>query len=332
MYKPRLRGRNWRKGGTRRKLGGVDPALEALLSLGRALREVGYSFTTITPASHQRVNGRPGAAEARSLRDVFGWSRPFKPDLLPKPLLSLLEAAGAVERERQGPLLRSLVRFSTLGGALYVHSAFPTDAPDAVFFGPDTYRFIAFLRPHVAKAGRVVDIGCGTGAGGLAFAAAAGRVTLADINVKALRFAQVNAALAGSPGAEIIESDVLQSVEGEVDVVLANPPYLVDDDARVYRHGGDDLGTALSARIAREAIERLSPGGRLLLYTGAPVVEGRDVLRAAIEPLLRRAGARFTYVEIDPDVFGEELERPAYAEAGVERIAAVGLAATMPLR
>lgn len=308
----------------------VDPAQEALLSLGRALREVGYSFTTITPASHQRVNERPDAAEARSLRDIFGWSRPFHPDLLPRSALSLLEAADAVER--QGPRLRSLVRFSTLGAALYVHSAFPTDAPDAVFFGPDTYRFIAFLRPHITSARRVVDIGCGTGAGGLAFAAAAGSVALADINVRALRFAQVNAALAGFPDAEIIESDVLRSVEGDVDVVVANPPYLVDDNARVYRHGGDELGTALSARIAREAIERLLPGGRLLLYTGAPIVEGCDVLRAAVEPLLKRAGARFTYDEIDPDVFGEELDRPAYAGAGVERIAAVGLAATMPLR
>jgi methylase of polypeptide subunit release factors len=308
----------------------VDPASKALLSIGRALREAGYSFTTITPASHRRVNGRPGAEEARSLRDVFGWSRPFEPTLLPKPLLSLLEAAEAVERS--GPLLRSLVRFSTLGSSLYVHSAFPTDAPDAVFFGPDTYRFLAFLRPHLGPARRVIDIGCGAGPGGLAFAAAAERVTLADISAKALRFAGVNAALAGFPGAEVIESDVLGSVEGEVDVILANPPYLVDDDARVYRHGGDELGTALSARIVREAIARLSPGGRLLVYTGAPVVEGRDVFRAAVEPLLESARARFTYAEIDPDVFGEELDRPVYASAGVERIAAVGLTATMPER
>jgi methylase of polypeptide subunit release factors len=264
------------------------------------------------------------------LRDVFGWSRPFQPELLPKPMLSLLEAANAVEP--RGPLLRSLVRFSTLGDSLYIHSAFPTDAPDAVFFGPDTYRFIAFLKAHIAPARRVVDIGCGAGAGGLAFAAAAERVVLADINVKALQFAQINAALASCTSVELIESDVLQSVEGEVDVVLANPPYLVDDDARVYRHGGADLGTALSARIAREAVDRLAPGGRLLLYTGAPIVEGRDVLRAALEPLLERAGARFTYDEIDPDVFGEELDKPVYASAGVERVAAVGLAATMPLR
>ncbi|PJI53760.1 SAM-dependent methyltransferase, partial [Methylobacterium radiotolerans] len=55
---------------------------EAVLSLGRALRETGYSFTTVTPATHAHVNARPRNAEARSLRDVFGWSRPFRADLV----------------------------------------------------------------------------------------------------------------------------------------------------------------------------------------------------------------------------------------------------------
>ncbi len=44
----------------------------------------------------------------------------------------------------------------------------PTAERDAVFFGPDTYRFAIFLRHHVQQAARAVDIGCGSGAGGLA--------------------------------------------------------------------------------------------------------------------------------------------------------------------
>lgn len=39
-----------------------------------------------------------------------------------------------------------------------------------------------------------------------------------------------------------------------------------------------------------------------------------------------RIGGRTSYDEIDPDVFGEELEQPAYAAA--HRIAAVGLVVT----
>jgi hypothetical protein len=62
-----------------------------------------------------------------------------------------------------------------------------------------------------------------------------------------------------------------------------------------------------------------------VLYTGAAVVDGVDQFRRAAEPLVRDAGATFDYEELDPDVFGEELDAPAYAN--VERIAAVGLIA-----
>ena len=44
--------------------------------------------------------------------------------------------------------------------------------------------------------------------------------------------------------------------------------------------------------------------------------------------MAREKSAKVHYEEIDPDVFGEELENPAYAE--VERIAAVVLTLTMP--
>ena len=41
---------------------------------------------------------------------------------------------------------KSRVRLATIDDLLFVHSAFPTDPPDAVFFGPDTYRFVRFVR------------------------------------------------------------------------------------------------------------------------------------------------------------------------------------------
>src|SRR5690348_2486136 len=115
--------------------------MDPLASLGRALRETGYSFVTPTPATHRRVIAR--AAEGTTLRDVFGWSRPFRAGVVAPGLLELLERAGALERD--GPLLRSAVRFSTVGALLLAHSAYPTTAPDAVFLGPDTYRFASFL-------------------------------------------------------------------------------------------------------------------------------------------------------------------------------------------
>jgi hypothetical protein len=45
-----------------------------------------------------------------------------------------------------------------------------------------------------------------------------------------------------------------------------------------------------------------------------------------MQPLLKDRQLDWSYTEIDPDVFGEELEQTAYAH--VERIAAVGLTVT----
>ena len=78
--------------------------------------------------------------------------------------------------------------------------------------------------------------------------------------------------------------------------------------------------------MAAAALAHLAPGGRLLLYTGVAIVDGCDPLLAELEALLKRFDGSWTYREIDPDVFGEELARPVYAD--VDRIAAVGLVAT----
>ncbi len=81
-------------------------------------------------------------------------------------------------------------------------------------------------------------------------------------------------------------------------------------------------GARVSLDWALEAAARLEPGGRMLLYTGVAIIDGRDTLRAALERELPALGCSLRYRELDPDIFGEELEKPAYAR--VERIAAVG--------
>ena len=300
----------------------VDDADRALLDVGRQLRELGYTFTTVTPETHRRNNARH--AEAASVRDVFGWSRPFAATVLPPALLAAAETAGILARD--GALYRATVRFSTLGDGLYVHSAYPTLSADAVFFGPDTYRFCALLSRVVGRARRCVDVGCGSGAGALSIASRLDRVVLTDLNTQALRLARINAQLAGvSDRVELACGDLLEPVEGELDLVIANPPYLVDAKQRAYRNGGGTFGEGVALRIVEQARRRLAPGGQLVLYTGAPIVDGRHVLREALAP--RLAGTAWTYEELDPDVFGEELDEPAYA--AVERIAVAAVIATM---
>ncbi|MCA9530278.1 MAG: class I SAM-dependent methyltransferase [Myxococcales bacterium] len=299
----------------------LRPTQRALLELGQRLRAAGYAFTTITPASHARVNARAEGANARSLRDVFGWNRPFAPEVLPAPIFEAAVRAEALTEE--AGLHRSRVRFSTLGADLFVHSGFPTTEPDAVFFGPDTYRYARYLRQHARTARRVVDVGCGSGAGAIVLRDRCEQLTLADINPRAIDFAAVNAALNEAGSVEVVQSDVLRGVPGAVDLVVSNPPFLVDELERAYRHGGGALGAGLSVRIVAGSIARLSPGGRLVLYTASAIVDGEDTFGAAIAPLLDRDDVRATYEEIDPDVFGEELDRAVYRR--VDRLAVVGL-------
>jgi methylase of polypeptide subunit release factors len=118
-------------------------------------------------------------------------------------------------------------------------------------------------------------------------------------------------------------SDVLRDVDGQFDLIVSNPPYMRDSDARTYRDGGADYGAELSSRIVADALPRLVAGGTLIVYTGSAIVRGRDTFRARIEPALRRCSGTIVYEELDPDVFGQALDERAYAD--VERIAAVGL-------
>jgi methylase of polypeptide subunit release factors len=297
----------------------------ALIGLLRYLKSEDYRFIAVTPATHARVlartfNGRP------THRDIFGWSRPFFRQDVEPPLFDLLKQSDALERDDSGKL-RSRVRVATLGEHLFLHSAFPTDEPDSVFFGPDTYRFCRYAIQELSKlspAVHITDMGAGTGAGGIVAAASSprARITVVDVNERALQLAAANAAEAGVD-IEILRSDTIP--EG-ADLVIANPPYLMDDASRTYRDGGEVFGGQVSLDWTRQALASLPLGGVMLLYTGAAFVEGRSPLIEELQFLCGDAGALLETDEIDPDVFGEELQSSRYEK--VERIAAIGVKIT----
>jgi methylase of polypeptide subunit release factors len=330
--------------------GAMQPADSALLRLGQTLAADGYHFVTVTPETHRRVLLRPPPKLStlppqQRLRAIFGWSQPFAQNDVPAALWTLMEAADVLKPcpQQAADLLtthqhqatglaqpylpqtdqwRSTVRFSSLGADLYVHSSYPTHADQAVFFGPDTYRFANLLQARAPKAQRCLDVGCGSGAGALSIAPRLQHITLSDVNVTALRFAQVNAALA-QRSVTLRESDLYAAAPGPFDLIVANPPYLVDAQSRAYRHGGGKHGIDLAVRIVVEGLARLSPVGELIVYTGTPICAGTDTFYTAIQAALQGQPVQYEYGEIDPDVFGEEIERPCYAEA--DRLAAVYL-------
>jgi methylase of polypeptide subunit release factors len=303
----------------------ADRALATLIAI---LKANGYHFITPTPATHEVVVAR--RSRARDVRDVFGWSLPFSGDVVSPEIAELMLRAEILEQ--RGELFASRVRISSLGDDLVVHSAYPTTQHDAVFFGPDSYRFASFLRselPRLAPRAHILDIGAGAGAGAIAAARVLPEAyyTLTDINPHALRLAAINWVMAHLGPVYFAVCDAIPDDLPEhappVDCIIANPPYIADPAHRAYRDGGALHGGEVSLVWARLAAERLARGGAFLLYTGSAIVNGEDRLRAGLSEILD--GFDITYRELDPDVFGEELEREDYS--GVERIAAVGCVA-----
>jgi len=101
---------------------------------------------------------------------------------------------------------------------------------------------------------RVLDLGCGWGAVGVAAAKSArdGRVVLTDVNRRAARLARQNVERNGVRNAEVRVGSLFAPVAGETfDVIATNPPF--------------HAGRPLVLRILSEAPDHLAPDGRLVL-------------------------------------------------------------------
>lgn len=325
----------------------------ALVELLQIVHNADYSFTTITPLSHERVNSRPGNSrvkpsnQAQILREIFGWSRAFHESDIDDNIFATMRKAGVLtpcknsnENSDEKSWL-SNIRISTFddekfGKQFFIHSAYPTTEADAVFFGPDTYRYLHEINALInqgTQVHRAVDIGTGAGPGAILMALhyPQAEVYAVDINQLALDITVVNAAVAKTQNVIALYSDLLTGLTGNFDLIVANPPYLVDEEQRSYRHGGGDFGAGLSYAIVEAAISRLNPSGTLLLYTGVSINDGADVFKNGIEKYLQSLPQAqhltWSYREIDPDIFGEELSNACYAET--DRIAAIALKITL---
>jgi methylase of polypeptide subunit release factors len=226
---------------------------------------------------------------------VLGWSRPYRDGVLPAEIDALLLESGLREDAGQDGEAghRARIRASTIGRQLYFHSAFPTDEDDAVFFGPDTYRYVAALKRALASpllgrpVRRAVDIGCGAGPAAIELALCRPEATVyaADINEDALALTEINAELNGAARLIPCRSNLLDGVDGHFDLVMSNPPYILDPEVAI--------------------------------------AGGRDSFLDNIRPLLDDACDEWLYEELDPDIFGGQLDCEGYED--VERIAAVWL-------
>ncbi|PWR20592.1 tRNA1(Val) (adenine(37)-N6)-methyltransferase [Zavarzinia compransoris] len=167
--------------------------------------------------------------------------------------------------------------------------------------GLDAVFLAAFV--DAPTGGRVLDLGCGTGAAALCLAARRPDLHLTglDADPRALGLARQSVALNGLDGrVALVGARVEDGLPRQAfDAVMTNPPYLVpgqgtrpaDSRAAAHMEGGADLGLWLD-----EAIKALRPKGRLHIVHRADRLP--EILRLieprlgaiVIHPLWPRAG------------------------------------------
>jgi hypothetical protein len=190
------------------------------------------------------------------------------------------------------------------------------------------------LRRPAASA---LDLGTGSGLLALQAARHAGRVVAADINARALRFLEFNAALNEVDNIELREGSMFEPVEGEAfDLVVCNPPYYISPDAGVvFRDSGLSFCEELVRRLPGFVAEGGFGSALVSWVHGAddtwaePLREwiaggGCDALLLryrAWEPLAYAADLNRSD-DHDPDAYGEAIDRwlRYYAGRGIERI------------
>ncbi len=109
-----------------------------------------------------------------------------------------------------------------------------------------------FLSENKNAAGDLLDVGCGYGPIGITLAKFLPdiQVTMIDINERAIELAKENAARNNVEGkTTILQSDRFESVTGEFDYILTNPPIRA--------------GKSVVHAIYEEAYQHLKSGGRI---------------------------------------------------------------------
>lgn len=136
---------------------------------------------------------------------------------------------------------------------------------------------------------RVADVGTGSGAVALALADERPdlRVVGTDVDPSALAVARANATRLGLD-VELVQADLLAGVEGRVDAVLANLPY-VADHADLEPEIGlyEPAGALFGGSDGLDLLRRLVP-----MTAQVPLVAVEVQLAEAVESLLRRGGFR----------------------------------------
>ena len=236
--------------------------------------------------------------------------------------------AAAVERRRSREPLQRIV-----GQAAFRHVMIEV-ADDVFVPRPETELVAQVAIDEAARvhgAGRpplVVDLCCGSGVIAISVdvEVPGARVVAVDASPAAVEATRANAARLGSGTqrtflGDVTDPDLLAGHDGQVDVVVANPPYIppdaVPNDPEVRDHdpdlalyGGGADGLEVPRAVVVAAARLLRPGGLF-------VMEHAEVQAAAVRAAVAATGG-FTAVETRRDLTGRDRMVVARRAPGME--------------
>jgi release factor glutamine methyltransferase len=238
-------------------------------------------------------------------------------------ILRILELAGRRKRREPMAYIRGFREFWSLEF---------TVTPAVLVPRPETEclveEVLALRDAYRGEKVRILDIGAGSGAVGIAVASdwPDCEMTATELSAAALEVSHENARklLGESRAITLVQGDLYEGTEGTFDIVCSNPPYIGEAEYETLAREvtlyeprealvAGPLGTEVHRRIAEGAREKLKPGGWLLMEMGAEQ-------RAALAKILEQTGL-FGEIRFRADLAG--LDRVVIARrATLEKISA----------
>ena len=150
--------------------------------------------------------------------------------------------------------------------------------PDTLIPRPETELLVESALNLIPKRARCRVADLGTGSGAIALAIASERpnaeIVAVDISEAALKIARNNAASLNIDNIDFINSDWFESVTGQFDVVVSNPPYIATSDKHLRK--GDlrfEPKIALAAGTdGLESIRQIISGCKQMLCANANIL------------------------------------------------------------
>lgn len=194
-------------------------------------------------------------------------------------ILRVLELAGRRKRREPMAYIRGFREFWSLEFAVTPAVLVPRPETECL-----VEEVLALRDAYRGMKARILDIGAGSGAVGIAVASEwpGCDMTATEFSSAALEVARANARrlLGENRPITFVQGDCYEGTEGAFDIVCSNPPYISEAEYETLARevtlyeprealvAGPE-GTEFHRRIAEGARERLKPGGWLLMEMGA---------------------------------------------------------------